>query len=344
MRPFLDSTDAVGDGAELLTRMERDGCLFIRDLMPADVLEDLRIQFLEIASAAGWVKQSVPLESAIADLRGFCVEPTPEYMDVYARMYALPDFHAIQHHPILIDLFERMTGEEIMPHPRIIGRTIFPQMEAYTTPPHQDFIPIQGTPDTYTAWIPLSDLPAEMGGLQIASGSHRHGVYDFKPALGAGAMEVTDPLDGTWVNGPFTQGDVLIFHSMAVHKGVPNSSEQLRVSIDARYQRVSEPIAPGSFLPHGRSETSWESIYAEWPSEELQYYWKKWDLEVAEYDNSYHEKRDELAFELAEQGDETARSALQRVVSRDEDAAKRKRAEELLAQLDLLSEGQKSSG
>ena len=254
-------------------------------------------------------------------------------MEVYARIYALPDFHAIQHLAGLVDLFERMTGEEILPHPRIIGRTIFPQREAYTTPPHQDFIPIQGTADTYTAWIPLSDMPPEMGGLQISSGSHRHGVYDFKPAMGAGGMAVTDPLDGTWVNIPFAQGDVLIFHSMAVHKGVPNSSDRLRMSIDARYQRVSEPIAPGSLLPHSQPNT-WENIYAAWSSENLQYYWKKWDLEVVEYDSSYYEKRDDLAFEMAEQGDETARSTLQRVVARDKDAAKRKRAEELLAKLD----------
>ena len=151
--------------------------------------------------------------------------------------------------------------------------------------------------------------------------------------MGAGGMAVTDPLDGTWVNIPFAQGDVLIFHSMAVHKGVPNSSDRLRMSIDARYQRVSEPIAPGSLLPHSQPNT-WENIYAAWSSENLQYYWKKWDLEVVEYDSSYYEKRDDLAFEMAEQGDETARSTLQRVVARDKDAAKRKRAEELLAKLD----------
>ena len=333
MQPFLDSTAVVGDGAELLTRMERDGYLFVRDLLPADVLENLRMQFLEIASAAGWVEQGAPLENAIADLSGFCVEPTPEYMDVYARMYARPDFHAVQHHAALLGLFERMTGAEILPHPRIIGRTMFPQREAYTTPAHQDFIPIQGTADTYTAWIPLSDLPPEMGGLQIASGSHRYGVHDHKPALGAGGMAVTNPLDGTWVNSPFAQGDVLMFHSMAVHKGVPNSSDRLRMSMDARYQRVSESIAPGTLLPHSQPNT-WESIYADWPSEELQYYWKKWDLDVAEYDNSYYDRRDELAFEMAEEGDETARSTLQRVVARGSDAAKRKRAEELLAKLD----------
>ena len=333
MHPFLDSMEVVDNGPELQARMQRDGYLFIRGLLPADVLESLRLELLEIARDAGWVQSDRPLEEAVAELNGFCVEPEPDYMQVYGLMYALPAFHALQHHPKLVGLFERMVGETVMPHPRAIGRTIFPQREAFTTPPHQDFIPIQGTPDTYTAWIPLSDIPPESGGLQIASGSHRRGVYEFRPAMGAGGMAVTDPLEGAWVNSPFKQTDVLIFHSMAVHKGLPNRSELLRMSMDYRYQKVSEPIAPGSLEPHSQPN-SWEEIYADWPSDELKYYWRKFDLEVKAYDNSYHEERDRMALEMAASGDPTARSALQRIVARDSDPEKRKKAEELLSRLD----------
>jgi hypothetical protein len=333
MQPFLDSTDVVNDELELLERAQRDGYLFIRGLMPADVLESLRMQCLEIARDAGWVEKGTPLEDAIADLDGFCVEPRPEYMGVYYHMYKLREFQALQHHPNLIGVMERILGEPVLPHARIIGRTIFPQQEVFTTPPHQDFIPIQGTADTYTAWIPLSDIPPELGGLQIASGSHRHGIYEFQPAMGAGGIAVTNPLEGTWVNSPFEQGDVLIFHSMAVHKGVSNSSDQLRMSMDARYQKISDPIAPGSLQPHSQPHT-WEEIYADWPPNDLQYYWQKWDLEVKEYDSSYHEKRDKLGLEMAEKGDKRAISVLQRIVARDADPGKQERAATLLATLE----------
>ena len=333
MQPFLDSTDVVNDEIELRERAQRDGYLFIRGLLPTEVLESLRLQCLEIASDAGWVKKDTPLADAIADLDSFCVEPQPEYMGVYFHMYKLPEFQALQHHPNLIGVIEGILGEPVMPHARIIGRTIFPQREVFTTPPHQDFIPIQGTADTYTAWIPLSDIPPELGGLQIASGSHRHGVYDFKPAMGAGGIAVTNPLEGTWVNNPFKQGDVLIFHSMAVHKGVSNASDRLRMSIDARYQKISDPIAPGSLLPHAQP-AEWEDIYADWPTSDLQFYWKKWDMEVKEYDNSYHEKRDKMGLEMAEKGDKGSISVLQRIIARDTDPAKRKKAADLLATLE----------
>ena len=171
-----------------------------------------------------------------------------------------------------------------------------------------------------------------MGGLQIAAGSHRHGVYDFKPCLGAGGMEVVeDP--GSWVGGPFNAGDVLFFHSLAVHQGIPNRSRRLRQSVDGRYQRRSDPISPDSLLPHIKPVT-WDEIYADWPSTEFQYYWRDWEAEFQEYDNSYTEKRDEMAFELAEQGDGVARSALQRIIARDTDAAKIARAERLLERLE----------
>ena len=92
----------------------------------------------------------------------------------------------------------------------------------------------------------------------------------LSPAMGAGGIAVTNPLEGTWVNNPFKQGDVLIFHSMVVHKGVSNSSDRLRMSMDARYQKVSDPIAPGSLLPHAQPAT-WEEIYADsdWDRDDL---------------------------------------------------------------------------
>lgn len=127
MQPYNDSTDIAADGAELARRMERDGYLFIRGLLPAAVVEDLRLKFLAIARDSGWVKTDAPLAEAIADQNGFCVEPEPNYMERYGKMYLLPEFHAIQHRPELLELLERMCGEPVMPHPRLIGRTIFPQ-------------------------------------------------------------------------------------------------------------------------------------------------------------------------------------------------------------------------
>ena len=99
MPTFFDSTPSLDDAQALRTRMRQDGYLFIRRLLPAGQLAALRLQLLAIARDNGWVEKNSPLTEAIADQNGFCVEPTPEYMDAYRPMYALPEFHALQHHP-----------------------------------------------------------------------------------------------------------------------------------------------------------------------------------------------------------------------------------------------------
>jgi hypothetical protein len=79
-------------------------------------------------------------------------------------------------------------------------------------------------------------------------------------------------------------GDILTFHSLTVHQGRDNQTEdRLRVSVDYRYQPISEPIAPDSMEPHyGGLGMDWDEIYADWPENDpLKYYWKQWDLHYA---------------------------------------------------------------
>ncbi len=333
VRPFFDATEIVGDADGARSRFDQDGYLVVRGLLPAPVVEDLRRQFLPVLRQAGWIATDSPATDQVAEPSAFTVEPEPAYQKVYNQLYSLPAFHALQHRSELMDLVGALLDAPVMPHPRIIARVMFPERTAHTTPAHQDFPPIQGTADTITAWIPLTDLPAEMGGLEIAAGTHRQGVFDFVPALGAGGTEITDPLDGAWVGGTFEQGDVLFFHSMTVHRGAPASGSRLRLSVDMRFQRLADPIAPGSLGPHD-PDISWEQIYEGWAPGQHQYYWRDWDLNVGEFDTQYNDKRDAMAFELAAKGDVEARAALLRIVARNPDPEKKRKAEEALAALE----------
>jgi ectoine hydroxylase-related dioxygenase (phytanoyl-CoA dioxygenase family) len=252
---------------------------------------------------------------------------------VLRRFYRNPDGHALKLHPNVLGLFERLFGEPVLAHPLLIPRCIFPQRPEFTTPSHQDFPHIQGTTETLSLWLPLGDCPAEMGGLAIARGSHTEGVRDFTVSNGAGAMEEIDPLEGSWVTGPLDAGDVLIFHSLTVHKGLPNLTDRLRLSLDNRYQRASEPICERCLQPYAGCG-SWDEITAGWTSQELAYYCRAQAPRIAEFDMQYYEKRDRIAFDLAEHGDQTARATLMRIVQRDPSEQKRERASALLARLD----------
>ena len=323
----------MSDPVEVRGRFERDGYLFLRGLLPSRVLEDLRSRFVTILRAAGWIATNAPPNDPIANSSAFTVEPEPAYQAVYNQLYRVPEFHEVQHRPELTGTLEHLLGAQVMPQPRVIARVMFPDEVAHTTPAHQDFVPVQGAVDTVTAWMPLSDLPPEMGGLEIAAGSNHRGVLDFVPSLGAGGMVITDPLDDAWVGGIFEQGDVLLFHSMTVHRGAAATGKRLRLSIDCRFQRRSDPITEGSLEPHDR-DVSWEQVYEGWRADTPRYYWRDWDLKIVGFDGTYNEKRDRMAFELAAKGDVTARATLSRIVARDPDPDKRKRAAGALKDLE----------
>jgi len=295
MQTFIDSSDLIADGPALAARMQRDGYLFLPGLLPRDDVAEVQRQVGEIARDAGWLRRDTPLQDAVAEPSGFCVDPDPTYLKTLRRINRLEDYHTLKHHPVLIDLLERMLGGPILPHPRVLMRNIFPARDEFTTKAHQDFPNVQGSTEVYTAWMPLIDCPMEVGPLQVAVGSHTNGVYDFGIAGGAGGIEIKDPLEGTWASSAFAAGDVLLFHSMVVHKGVPNHSNKLRMSMDVRYQLVSEPFNIDNANPDGQP-LSWDEVYRDWRSDSLKYYWRRLPLTLKPFDPRWFEKRDALGF------------------------------------------------
>jgi hypothetical protein len=57
--------------------------------------------------------------------------------------------------------------------------------------------------------------------------------------------------------------------------------------VDYRYQGVSQPLTEGSLLPHF-NRLSWEEIYRGWSRTDLQYYWRQYDLHLAEWTRKFH--------------------------------------------------------
>jgi ectoine hydroxylase-related dioxygenase (phytanoyl-CoA dioxygenase family) len=129
-----------------------------------------------------------------------------------------------------------------------------------------------------------------MGSLEALAGSHRSGVLPARSAYGAGGLGVdTDHLGLVWRGGDFACGDVLLFHSLCVHRATDNRTpDRVRVSVDYRYQGISQPVEGRSLLPHF-NRLSWDEIYQGWDSRELRYYWTRRELTITEFTRRYHE-------------------------------------------------------
>ena len=76
--------------------------------------------------------------------------------------------------------------------------------------------------------------------------------------------------------------------SHAVHSGSLNrTGNRMRLSVDYRYQPMSEPVDISSLKPH-MGWFDWDYVYRTWPKEYdgLRYYWKDLPVNVADYRKS----------------------------------------------------------
>jgi ectoine hydroxylase-related dioxygenase (phytanoyl-CoA dioxygenase family) len=94
------------------------------------------------------------------------------------------------------------------------------------------------------------DIGEDVGGLALASGSHKQGlrehrvqenVYSYqmkgRKQSGVALADISEP----WLTTDYQPGDVLVFHSLMLHWALPNCSDRVRLSLDARCQPKTMP-------------------------------------------------------------------------------------------------------
>jgi ectoine hydroxylase-related dioxygenase (phytanoyl-CoA dioxygenase family) len=279
MKPFRQVQGSDLTAQSLEEELSSRGYVLIRGLLPHADVTNLLDDITEILSAAGWLLPGHDPLERIASIGAACGDPDPSFKRTYREVFNLESFHALPHNPALKRVMKMVVGEEVLIHPKAIGRLIFPNCERLTVHPHQDYRFMNGDPECYTVWIPLHDCPTDVGPLQILEGSHRFGFQKHEdenlhvPEIPAGAA-----MGDEWVGGQINAGDVLIFHSLTVHAASPNRSDKLRISLDCRFQDSRRALNPANLVFGGDSGKSWESIYAQWHSNALKYYWKKLPL------------------------------------------------------------------
>lgn len=273
MLALHDSHADIGDAEVLRRRIADEGYLFFRGLLdPASTLE-VRSDILHALARLGWTAPGTPADDAVPGT--VHVEGGPGWWEGYEALQRLESFHRLAHQDTLVGTMRTLFGERVVVHPQKIARVVFPQRGEVTTPPHQDYPNIGGTPDFFTVWLPLADSPARLGGLRVLPGSHRDGIRQITldpSGTGASSISVDAPEDaGAWATTDYRAGDVLVFHSLLVHAALPNVSDRIRVSADFRYQPVTEPLNALSRQPHFFRDgfeaiPGWDTFTAGWSS------------------------------------------------------------------------------
>lgn len=169
----------------------------------------------------------------------------------------------------ILQFYEAFLGGPVYLHKRMILRFTRPH-DASATGAHYDLTYLRGGTDRLcSSWIPIGDIPIELGGLVYLEGSDAWGrkmeaeftlknaelppeerISAYNKNMTAGGYvtknlpELADRLNTRWLMADYETGDMVVHSGYMIHAATMNENDHgiMRLSTDIRYQLVSDPI------------------------------------------------------------------------------------------------------
>lgn len=157
-----------------------------------------------------------------------------------------PGYFQLMSTPKILDAVESLIGGEIFSNPVYNVRPKIPKVAAGAVPWHQDksYWPDANANPVITVWIPLVDANEVNGCLHIKPKTHRKRVLDWHLENVTGTKYTAlreDQLGKTkTVALPVPEGTAILFNDRALHMSTPNNSDEVRWSVDLRYQPTDQ--------------------------------------------------------------------------------------------------------
>lgn len=251
---------------ELREQLKLQGYLWLRGFFPREDVIALRRRFFERMQPTGILAEGADVSEGIFSGQRDQSGQTTRLLMEFVRTAAYESF-CFQ--PRLWGFYELFLGGDVYLHKRKIVRQTYPD-DPHTTDAHYDLIYLRGGTDTVlSSWIPLGDVPLEMGGLTYLEGSDAFGRQmeaDF--AARSAALSSEDRLSAynkhmsasggigkdlsalasryhtRWLVADYEAGDMVIHTSYMIHAATQNNSREgrMRLSTDIRYQRIRDEI------------------------------------------------------------------------------------------------------
>lgn len=158
----------------------------------------------------------------------------------------LPGFFGLFAHARLLEVAGQMLGPEIRLYPNYSVRPKLPHDPRTEVLWHQDAGYTSAEAQVLrmvNVWTPLVPARVENGCMQFVPGSHRQGVVAHERDLHylRIADVIIQPLEAQAVSIEVDPGDVVFFSNLLFHRGLPNEVDQVRWSLDFRYQDATQP-------------------------------------------------------------------------------------------------------
>jgi len=259
-----DSGPVAGDPVALRERMAEDGYLYLRGYLDRDAVLAARAEITRRLAELGQLEPGTDPADAVS-------RPGAAGASFEELVRGNAPLHGLLYGARMLGLYERLLGGAVRHYDFTWFRAV--PGGGRGTYPHCDVVYMgRGTRDLYTAWVPIGDVPLEVGGLMILEQSHRQAdrirayldrdvdAYctnrpdaadieagrklwqNWDGRLSSNPVTLRSKLGGRWLTTGFRAGDVLTFGMATIHASLDNQSDRFRLSSDSRYQRASDPI------------------------------------------------------------------------------------------------------
>lgn len=248
-------------------RFREQGYLFLRAFFPLALIQKVRDRVIAILQLEGWGKLKKEKLIAIKPVRRI---NSSSFHHCITRLMKEELLHDLSEYPPLHWFLSALLGEPVFSHPRKMVRITYPYHlnPKDRIPSHQDLFYIKGERDTFTAWVPLGEYIPEQGGLLVAPGTHKQGLFPTQSNDEGrfGCKAVEDYVTGfSWYKAHYRPRDLLVMHSLTLHQAGINESDQFRLSVDCRFSSALRSINEDQLLPpYYPHVPSWEILSQKW--------------------------------------------------------------------------------
>lgn len=248
---YLNESKIIDSTIDLQQAFSENGYLFIRSFFPRELIVDIRKHIFNVLEFEKWGNWEEDLFIAREPAHRI---NSPAFYQCISSLMEIELLHELSQHSSLYSLLGRLLGETVYSHPRKMVRITYPyEMNPKDCiPPHQDLVYVKGELDTFTTWIPFGDYPPELGGVEVASKSHQGGLYPIQEnaqgRFGCTAIE-ENVRNFSWCEAHYKPGDLLVMHSLTLHRSGINKSKQFRLSLDCRFSSSLRTINEDQLLP-----------------------------------------------------------------------------------------------
>jgi len=261
--PLRGSADVANDPVALQARMRQDGYLYLPRYLDTNEVLDARAEITRRLAELGLLDENHPAIEAIT-------KPGSGGANFESLTGNNAPLKKLLYSGAMMALYERLLGGAVL-HFDFTWLRAVPGGHRGTYP-HCDIVYMgRGTQNLFTAWTPIGDVPAELGGLMILENSHlkagrlrnylqrdvdvycanrpdaaeihsgQKTTHDWDGRLSSDPVSLREKLGGRWLTADFHAGDVLTFGMATIHASLDNHSNRFRISSDSRYQLASEP-------------------------------------------------------------------------------------------------------